>query len=342
MSEATVNSISQAISRLDNYANSVDYKSLSPAIATQFKNWLLERDLNGRAVSVTTAYHALRHVKKFLRWLSGEPGYRSGRLRESADYLTLDKGKVREATAQKYVLPPTLEYVTHLVDSIKGDNEISRRDRALIAFLLCSGMRDLAVATLPLGCFERDSQIVHQDPAMGVRTKFSKTIHTKLLSFDDKLIRAILSWHEYLTCDRKFNPSTPFFPRTKSFCLEGDSIPGSMGIEPVFWKTASPIRKILKERSTNAGLPYFKPHTFRHALAQLIQRLPLTPEQMKAVSQNMGHENIGTTLSSYGKLSTHQALEVVGKIDFSCTPKGKVDKSQLASLIAYLQSLNNE
>ncbi len=342
MSEATVNSISQAISRLDIYTNSVEYKSLSPTIATQFKSWLLEKNSNGRAVSVTTVYHALRHVKKFLRWLSGEPGYRSGRLRESADYLTLDKGKVREATAQKYVESPTLEYVLRLVDSIKGDDEISRRDRALIAFLLCSGMRDLAVATLPLGCFERDSQIVHQDPAMGVRTKFSKTIHTKLLPFDDRLIRAILSWHDYLACERKLSPDTPFFPRTKSFCLEGESLSGSIGVEPVFWKTAGPIRKILKERSVNAGLPYFKPHTFRHALARLFQRLPLTPEQLKAVSQNMGHENIGTTLLNYGKLSTHQALEVVGKIDFGSSPKGKFDKAQLASMIALLQSLNDE
>jgi hypothetical protein len=47
-----------------------------------------------------------------------------------------------------------LEYVRRLVDSIVVSNEIDQRDRAMISFTLLSGMRDQAIASLPLGCFD--------------------------------------------------------------------------------------------------------------------------------------------------------------------------------------------
>jgi hypothetical protein len=39
-----------------------------------------------------------------------------------------------------------------------------------------------------------------------------------------------------------------------------------------------------------------------------------TPEQIKAWSQNLGHENIATTLTSYGKIDPHRQGDVIGGI----------------------------
>ena len=36
-------------------------------------------------------------------------------------------------------------------------------------------MRDMAVVTVLIGCFDADRLIVDQDPKQGVETKFSKT-----------------------------------------------------------------------------------------------------------------------------------------------------------------------
>jgi hypothetical protein len=50
---------------------------------------------------------------------------------------------------------------------------------------------------------------------------------------------------------------------------------------------------VFKEAFENAGLPSFNPHSFRKTLAQLGQKKCHTMEEMKAWSQNLGHEEQG-------------------------------------------------
>jgi integrase len=52
-----------------------------------------------------------------------------------------------------------------------------------------------------------------------------------------------------------------------------------------------------------ADLPYFKPHSFRMTLAMLGERICPTPEAFKAWSQNLGHEHVLTTFTSYGNVA---------------------------------------
>jgi len=67
-----------------------------------------------------------------------------------------------------------LEYVRRLVDSIVVSNEIDQRDRAMISFTLLSGMRNHAIASLPLGCIDDAKRLIVQNPRQGVRTKCAK------------------------------------------------------------------------------------------------------------------------------------------------------------------------
>jgi integrase len=68
----------------------------------------------------------------------------------------------------------------------------------------------------------------------------------------------------------------------------------------------SPIRKVFREAFEAAGLPYFQPHSLRNTLVALGQKCCRTAEQLKAWSQNLGHEDVMTTLSSYGEVSTQR------------------------------------
>ena len=74
----------------------------------------------------------------------------------------------------------------------------------------------------------------------------------------------------------------------------------ALGLERECWSTATPIREIFREAFTRAGLPYFNPHSFRNTLAQLGERCCATPEAFKSRSENLGHEGVLTTLTSYG------------------------------------------
>ena len=72
------------------------------------------------------------------------------------------------------------------------------------------------------------------------------------------------------------------------------------GLDRKHWSSAGPIRAIFKDAFAAAGLPYFNPHSFRNTLALLGGKVCKSPEEYKAWSQNLGHEHVLTTFSSYG------------------------------------------
>ena len=55
----------------------------------------------------------------------------------------------------------------------------------------------------------------------------------------------------------------------------------------------------------------FNPHSFRHALAALGERTCRNPEEFKAWSQNLGHEDVLTAFSSYGPVSEQRQAELI-------------------------------
>jgi len=339
LSEATITGVERAVGLYEEYSQDQDFASFSQKKAVGFKLWLQERSRGGATVSITTVYNQIRYVKAFFTWLAGQPGYKSRIGLDAVSYLTLERKKVREATAAKPVKFPSLEYVRQLTDSIKPSTEVARRDRALIAFLLVSGMRDQAVASLPLGCFDREALVVHQDPKRGVSTKFSKSIRTLLFNFDGKLTQYVVSWAEYLETVRLFSPADPLFPRSRVEQRDGGLTFTVTGVEPVFWKSTNSIRKILRERAIVAGLECFNPHAFRHAAVHIAMKFCTSAEQMKAVSQNLGHEHIATTVMTYGTLDSSRVQEVVGRMDFSTDPS-KVNRDKtLDAAIRALTSL---
>jgi integrase len=184
---------------------------------------------------------------------------------------------------------------------------------------MLSAMRVSAIFSLPIKCFDPTTREVFQDPKLGVQTKFSKQIVTTLFSFDKELLSYVLDWAKYLKEEKLFNDLSPLFPRTKlqhravdDVCFEGTTL------EPVFWQGEGAILKIFERRMKEAGLDYYSPHKFRHASIAEARKHCRTEEQRKAVSQNVGHENVGTTFS-YGNMDVIRVNEVISKMRFDET-----------------------
>ncbi len=315
--ESTIDIIEKSILLYEDFTHFEDYSAFTQKKAIGFKKWLQSKTYKNKPVSVTTNYHYLRHLKDFFIWLSGQAGYKSKIDLDTVSYLSLDKKQVRLATAPKPVKFPSLEYVKKLTDSIEIITEIDKRDRALIAFLLLSGMRDKAICTLPICCFDRNTLEINQDPKFGVETKFGKAIYSKILRIDNKLLEYILNWSEYLEKDKLFSSTDPLFPRNKVHMSENSYCFESSEIEPYYWKSTNSIRKILINRSEKAGLKYYNPHSFRHSTVNLAFKACRNGEELKAISQLVGHENLKTTMMSYGTLDQHRLNEVVDDLDFS-------------------------
>jgi hypothetical protein len=62
-----------------------------------------------------------------------------------------------------------------------------------------------------------------------------------------------------------------------------------------------------------------------------------TAEELKAVSQNFGHENIGTTMLTYGTIREDEVKGIIKKMDFS--GETKANQEEIEQAIATLQKL---
>src|SRR5208283_2539443 len=324
--DSTINAIERAILIYEDFTKMADFATYKPEKSIEFKKWLRKREVKGKTISISTYCDYLRHISKFFLWLSWQPGYKSKITVDSIDYLKPSEKEERIATQ---CIPrdfPPLEYVIKLTGSIKANTEIDIRDRAMISFALLSGMRAEAIVTLPLGCFDEKGLTINQNPRKGVQTKFSKHMITTIIVPDETLLSYVIEWVKLLK-DKGYGSQDPLFPRAKTDKGEEDlSFETASEVEPIFWQGTGRIREIFKTRAKDAGLPYYSPHTFRHLTFFWAVKSCKDGEEIKAVSQNFGHENIGTTLSTYANYPQHRLAEIIKNMDFSGKPKETLEE----------------
>tara|TARA_R110000823_G_scaffold305771_1_gene427956 strand:+ start:3389 stop:4474 length:1086 start_codon:yes stop_codon:yes gene_type:complete len=313
-SEASVDAVAAALARFEAHSRYRDFKSFDHRQAIAFKHHLASQNnkATGEKLSKSTQYSTLSHLKRFFTWLAGQPGYKSSIQYTDADYFNLPEKESRIAKAKRERPTPTLEQIKHVIEQMPKSTDIEKRNRALMAFILLTGARDSAVASLRLKHVDLASRLVHQD-AREVKTKFSKTFTTYFFPVGDEIQLIVEEWVEFLRSEKLWGNDDPLFPRTLvAVGSNGHFEP--VGLERAFWSTASPIRQILRGAFEAAGLPYFNPHSFRNTLVALGERVCHTPEEFKAWSQNLGHEGVLTTFYSYGEVASHRQAEIIADL----------------------------
>ena len=313
-SPATVEQVRHAIDRLEAYTGFKDFGTFNKEQARGFKRALLgsRAKRSGKPISTATAHHVLQAIKEFLAWLHGRPGYRRRIDLTHIAYLNLTAKDERIAHVASPKSYASLEQYRAALFAMPNGTEVERRDQALMALLLLTGMRDAAVVSLKLKHVSAERGYVFQDPRE-VKTKFSKPIETFFYPVGDDVAQIVKDWIQYLTNEKYFGPSDPVFPKTlvrpdeqRTFILDG--------LSREHWANAAPVRAIFKAAFARVELPYFKPHTVRHTLTQLAYKLQLSPEQLKAWSQNMGHDSVLTTIGSYGPISVERQEELLNAL----------------------------
>ena len=105
----------------------------------------------------------------------------------------------------------------------------------------------------------------------------------------------------------------------------------------MFWKGTGQIRKIFETRSRNAKLPYNSPHSFRHLAVYLAFKYITSGEQLKAISQNFGHEYVATTLSAYANYGDEELVKILKSVNFKGEPK-KLESEKIRKIREILDS----
>jgi integrase len=310
-SEQTIDAVAKAIARFEAFNRYKDFKSFHIEQAKAFKRDLADQrsDRSGEPLSKATLYATLTALKRFFVWLAGQPGYKSRLSYSDAEYFNLSAKETRIAKATRPARVPTLEQIRHVIQNMAATTDIERRNRALIAFTVLTGARDGAIASFKLRHIDIAEGKIDQD-AREVRTKFSKTFVTTFFPVGDDIRAIVVDWVQYLRRDKLWGLDDPLFPAT--LVTVGESLRfEATGLDRKHWSNAGPIRTLFKEAFAAAGLPYFNPHSFRKTLALLAGELCQTAEQYKAWSQNLGHEHVLTTFTSYGDVSSYRQAEII-------------------------------
>ncbi len=332
-SEPTVDAAAKALSRFETYTRNWDFKAFHFKQAVAFKHHLAEQtgQRTGEKLSKATLHVTLKQLRAFFFWLAGQPGYKARLNYSDADYFNLSDKDMRVATAQRERKTPTLEQVRHVIRSMPGGTEIERRDRALLAFTLLTVARDAAIASMKLKHVDLAEGCVHQD-AREVKTKFSKTFATYFFPVGDEVRQIVAEWVRFLREEKLWGNDDPLFPATRMALGESRQFEAA-GLDRKHWSTATPIRAIFREAFESAGLPYFNPHSLRRTLVRLGQETCRTPEQFKAWSQNLGHEQVLTTFMNYGKVAIDRQGKILREIG-NVQPSKQSDADEIADAVA--------
>lgn len=324
-SDTSLNGVAAALNRFEVYTKFRDFKAFHVQQAVNFKKHLADQR-NARtkeALSKATLYSTLTALKNFFQWLAGRPGYKSRLGYADAEYFNLSDNDTRIAKAHREQAAPTLEQVAHVIRTMPATTDLELRNRAVVAFIFLTGARDGAVASLKLKHLDLVEGVVHQD-SREVNTKRRKTFSTWFFPVGDDIRSIVAEWVEVLRVQYLWSMDDPLFPATR-VALGANHRFEAVGLDRKHCSNATAIRTIFKEAFAGAGLPPFPPHRIRKTLAQLGERICRNPEEFKAWSQNLGHEQVMTTLFSYGEVSSGRQAEIIRELARPVMADGEMD-----------------
>lgn len=311
-SEQTVDIAAKAIDRFETYTKRRDFKLFHIEQANGFKDHLFQQvnPRTKRPLSAATQVQTLAALRTFFLWLADQPGYRARIRRSDSDYFNLPFEDVAVASVRRDSEGPTIEQVRHVLSRMPTSTDIDKRNRALIAFALVTGARADALASLRLKHVDLDNGTVNQD-ARQVRTKKAKTMLTSFFPVGNDFIDIVSRWVRFLIEERQWGLEDALFPATN--IARGAS--GGfevVGLRRSCWSGTGPIRVIFRDAFAAAGLSYSNPHSLRKTLARFGMVVTKgDTEALKAWSENLGHNQMLTTLTSYGDVGDARKHEIL-------------------------------
>ncbi len=302
-SPKTLYKVRKSLVWFEKYTNYQDFHSFKKEQAIGFKEFLLNQKRTARSkdlISRASTYYALSTLKAFFKWMKAE--YKSAHFTlGDVEYFNLPGNEIRAAKSERFRSFPSLEEISKVVNTMPSSTDIEKRDRALLAFAILTGTRADALISLRIKHVSLKDKMIIQDPKE-VRTKYRKIIHTWFFPIGQNFEDIAKEWVRYLIEVESFEPNDPLFPKTHTGIGSNGEL-GIIGLSKEFWESTNPLRAIYRRAFEAVKLEYHHPHSFRRTLTQLGERICKTPEHFKAWSQNLGHEHVSTTFTSYGSVS---------------------------------------
>ncbi len=297
-----------AIQIFEEFNKFQDFKLFKYENAKEFQKYLLAKYSH----SLQSAYRTIQATQGFFLWLKERDGYKR------LDYddiksLRLSLKDVEKAKTSKPKNTIDIEKWEEMVLNIKPKDEIEFRGRAMFSCLLLTGIRIDALISLKIGDLNLEKNYLFQD-ANHVNTKFSSSHKTNLWNLRPEIKQILVDWISMLKNEHSFTYEDPLFPRIQITSNEFLQFEKD-GFKKEFLKQVSVVREELARQFQNSNLDYYTPHTIRNSITDLFMSCDLTMEQLKAVSQNLSHKSLITTVGSYYTLSEPRKDQIIGDLD---------------------------
>ncbi|MEK0337392.1 MAG: site-specific integrase [Nitrosopumilus sp.] len=335
-SDDTVKKKEASIGLFEKFIEYQDFGVYNKTIGENYQIEIKSRtNKQGSSISLKTVGFHLDALKKFLTWVRTQTGYRTKIIERDIDYLSLSKKERNQIRSQK-LLPdlPDVNDVKKQIDLIPKETEIDLRDRAIFAFLMCTGIRAEALITLPIMSFNPDSFFINQDPELGVKTKNSEHIISRYFNRDSSFRNEFLDWYWFLRNEKKYEQHLPLFPKNDQSKEGNSALFSNNKVSKEFWQSQSSLTGMMTKRNDCDVVNYFSPHLYRHSTILHATDKCISPGEFKAVSQNFGHRDVMTTLMTYGNLPARVVMEKMQIID-------ERDLEKINNILRNINSLNS-
>lgn len=303
--EGTIATYWQSLKHLLQWSDSRPFKD-APKVLPAFPEYLLtarnERhpnNQNDRGKPLTPKYmvKVLSHARAFFEWLRLHEGGYSHITEAWTETLKVRRSAGTQSRLQERSYWK-LEDVKKIA-ALKPSTLRERRDIAALVFLFLSGMRIGAFNTLPLDCVDMKTNRVMQLPEKGVQTKNDKAAVTFLLPIQD-LLGVVKDWDAFMRSQAGENAAS--FNWYPAIDHTGEAIKSGL-LKGKYTGRGESFDEGMKALCRRAGVPYKSPHKLRHGHGVYGVKKAKDIAQLKAISQNLMHENIGITDGIYGKLA---------------------------------------
>ncbi len=299
-----------ALERFDVWNGRKDFGKFHIEWAMHFRTHLEKaRSSNGKPLGKSTVRSILATMREFTLWLSQQDGFRSRIRASDADYFNLSRRDEAEARASPPRPAPSIKQATRALDLMPVTTPREMRDKAVFALLCLTGIRVGALISLRLKHVDLQEKSVTQNPRE-VATKFGRSIDTFFAKGIPGAEIALGAWIAHLEDEALYGPEDPLFP-AMAIAPHANTGFKAEGFERRHWKSSEPVRMIVNSAFSEAGMPTYGPHAFRHMLARHAAKTCNSVAEIVATSQNLGHTDVLTTLRSYGQISRERQRELI-------------------------------
>jgi len=313
LAPATIDNVLRAIFEFERFTSFKDFGKFRSNDAISFKKSLLAN--GGRRAaelsSRSTVRGKLLPLQRFFTWLAEQDGFRTKIRLSDVQYFNLSNRDVQIVRDRPPKPAPTLEQMQHVIRAMPAGSDLEKRDRAILCCTLLTGSRVKALTTLKLKHVRADRLGIDFD-ATEVSTKFGKTFTAFWFPVGDDIREMFLAYVDFLRGKLLLGEQDPLFPKTRQLVGASRHF-HTEGLSREHWATPDPVRDAFA-KAFAASQPYFSPHTVRSTLAKLGQQICRTPEELKAWSQNLAHDDVLTTFRNYGAIAEPRQAEILASL----------------------------